>query len=360
MTKLPFLNVYKDRHGTTRARVRVNGKAVQLTETIGTPEFMRAYRAALFQLKTAAPAVVEDENAERTLKALIIRYQQTAEYHNLKASTKAVYYSALGSVVTAHGHRLVADLPRDKARKIIEEMGARTPGLANIALSVLQVMFNLAVNIGWRDTNPFAHMSRYKLGTHHTWTDAELAAYEHRWPVGTRERLAYDLLLYTAQRVGDVARMRLVDLVADHEIGGEMIKLTQQKTGTPLFIPVHPALAASLAAVPRSGLSLIGDTRGRPMKMQALRDLVSRAAADAGLPSTCVPHGLRKAACRRLAEAGCTVKAIAAISGHKTLSEVQRYTDAADQLKLARIALRALSDRSRAKVTNVTNFRLSD
>jgi integrase len=53
-------------------------------------------------------------------------------------------------------------------------------------------------------------------------------------------------------------------------------------------------------------------------------------------------HGLRKAACRRLAEAGATEKQIAAISGHKSLNEVARYTRAADQERLARDAMRKL------------------
>jgi integrase len=57
------------------------------------------------------------------------------------------------------------------------------------------------------------------------------------------------------------------------------------------------------------------------------------------LPRECTFHGLRKAACRRLAEAGCTVHEIAAISGHATLKEVERYTKAADQLRLARAAM---------------------
>jgi integrase len=51
------------------------------------------------------------------------------------------------------------------------------------------------------------------------------------------------------------------------------------------------------------------------------------------------PHGLRKAACRRLAEAGCSANEIAAISGHKSLNEVARYTRAVDQARLARNAM---------------------
>src|SRR6266571_3433587 len=59
---------------------------------------------------------------------------------------------------------------------------------------------------------------------------------------------------------------------------------------------------------------------------------------DAGLPKGTAAHGFRKAACRRLAEAGCSASEIMAVSGHKSLSEVQRYCAAADQARMARAA----------------------
>jgi integrase len=66
-----------------------------------------------------------------------------------------------------------------------------------------------------------------------------------------------------------------------------------------------------------------------------------------GLPKHCTAHGLRKAACRRLAEAGCSTHEIMAISGHVTLAEVERYTKAANQARLAKRAM--------ARVHNVTD-----
>jgi integrase len=57
-----------------------------------------------------------------------------------------------------------------------------------------------------------------------------------------------------------------------------------------------------------------------------------------------VLHGLRKAAARRLAEAGCTEKEIAAVTGHTTLKEVARYTRAADQKLLAAGAVAKLTE----------------
>jgi integrase len=61
------------------------------------------------------------------------------------------------------------------------------------------------------------------------------------------------------------------------------------------------------------------------------------------------PHGLRKASCRRLAEAGCSANEIASISGHASLAEVTRYTRAADQTRMARNAVERLkrTDRQR-------------
>jgi integrase len=69
---------------------------------------------------------------------------------------------------------------------------------------------------------------------------------------------------------------------------------------------------------------------------------MARAIDQAGLPDRCVAHGLRKTIMRIMAESDATAKQIAGISGHKTLREIERYTKAADQRKLARAAMEKL------------------
>jgi len=78
--------------------------------------------------------------------------------------------------------------------------------------------------------------------------------------------------------------------------------------------------------------------------------MVSDAIRAAGLPPRCVPHGLRKAAARRLAEAGCSASEIMAITGHKTLAEVERYTRAAEQERLARRAIKRQAENKSGKL----------
>jgi integrase len=81
----------------------------------------------------------------------------------------------------------------------------------------------------------------------------------------------------------------------------------------------------------------------------------------AGLPLGISAHGLRKAMCRRLAEAGCSANQIAAISGHATLREVGRYTKAADQRRMAKAAMSAIEQTApetyKPEAPKVTNRR---
>ena len=89
-------------------------------------------------------------------------------------------------------------MPREKLLKIIEAIGQRAPGMANLTRAVIQKMLKGSLERGQIRSNPLAvKVTAYKVGTHHTWTNAELAQFEKRWPLGTRQRLAYALLFYT-------------------------------------------------------------------------------------------------------------------------------------------------------------------
>jgi integrase len=118
-----------------------------------------------------------------------------------------------------------------------------------------------------------------------------------------------------------------------------LLHVKQEKTGAVLAIPVHPELAAVVAAVPGNQLTFITTLKGKQFNGTSFTQWFAKACARAGLGPQCTFHVLRKAACRRLAEAGCTVHEIASISGHASLKEVERYTKAADQQRLAQAAM---------------------
>jgi integrase len=332
--KLQYVHEYRDRHGKVRRYVRRPGsRRVALPGLPGSPEFMQAYQDAI-----SGPVVRLREPKAGTLAALAAEFFNSTEFANLKSSSQATYRLTLSPILERDGHRLVRDMPPDKARKIIQEIGAKRPAMANLTRAVLRRMFSFAVTIGQRRDNPFNAVPKYKIGTHHTWTDEQLGAYEKRWPLGTRQRLVFDVLLYSAQRVGDVVRIQRSD------IRNGVMTVVQQKTDAEVFVPLHPALARSIKAGPSKGVYLIGDKNGRPITRRTLSVLIS-VAAKAAIPAECVAHGLRKAALRRLAEHGATSKEMQAVSGHKTLAEIERYTQQADQRRLAQAAIGALPDK---------------
>ena len=120
----------------------------------------------------------------------------------------------------------------------------------------------------------------------------------------------------------------------------------------PRLLP-HP----SSSVLPRNtDMTFLVTSQGEPFSAPGFGNWFREACDEAGLPKGCSAHGLRKAAARRLAEAGCTVHQIASITGHKTLKEVAHYAAAADQVRLADAAMRALGGLEREqKAANLDN-----
>jgi integrase len=117
------------------------------------------------------------------------------------------------------------------------------------------------------------------------------------------------------------------------------LNITQQKTGGMLAIPITAALAEAInAAAPSDHVVFLLNEHGRPFTARTFSRWFVKQCERIGLKGLSA-HGLRKAACRRLAEAGCSANEIASISGHKSLNEIARYTRAVDQARMARNAM---------------------
>jgi integrase len=337
LLKLPYVKAYCDRHGRLRHYFRRRGSAdIVLPGAVGSPEFMAAYHAAM-----GSPPKPPNPHAAGTLAKLVADYYRSAEFVNLKPASQRLYRLCLDPIAKRDGHRLVRDMPRDKIRKIVEEIAATHKGMANVTAKVLRRLLSYAVDNNWRPDNPATRLKQYRGGTRHSWTDSDCAAFETRWPLGSRERLAYALLLYLGQRVGDTVRMRRQDM------RDGCISVVQEKTEAALTLTMHSELLTALRSYPARGIYLIGDIHGRPFRAAALTNLIRRAARAAGLPPECKAHGLRKSLMRQLAEGGATTKEVAAVSGHKSLTEVERYTRAADQKKLSAAAMAKLTPKSK-------------
>jgi integrase len=175
-----------------------------------------------------------------------------------------------------------------------------------------------------------------------TWTDDDVAAFEARHPVGSKARLALALLLYTGQRRGDVV------LLGRQHARGDILSLTQHKTGARVAIPVLPELRRVLDSSELGDLTFLVTSFGRAFTAAGFGGWFRRRCNEAGLPGLSA-HGLRKCAATRFADNGATAHELMAWFGWSTLREAERYTRAADRERLARRAAAKLRTSSGTK-----------
>lgn len=340
--KLRWVHRFRDRHGKVRYYFRRDGKRVALPGLPGSREFMAAYDRALIGDK---PPVAADRTVAGTMTALAVEWYDSARFKALSPAGQTNYRRIVERFLTDHGHRKVADMEGRHVARILDQR-ADTPTAANRLLSILRLMMRHAIKRGWRDDDPTRDVERvrHKSEGFPTWTEEDITMFEDRWPLGTRARLALALLLYTGQRRGDVIRM------GRQHVRNNAIEVVQAKTGTRLAIPIHPHLSAAIDGMPGDNLTFLVTQAGAPFASgNAFYNWFQDCADKAGIEKGKSPHGLRKAAARRLAEAGCTPHEIMSITGHATLAEVERYTRAANKEGLARSAIARIGGEPNAR-----------
>jgi integrase len=332
---------FQDRHGKWHLRYRAKGQPTHYFEAKpGTPEF----RAELEACRERKAETTIAEKIERippgSLSALIALYYSKPAFTGLAASSQRTYRSTLERLRAKHGEKSVKGLTRDHIEAILGKMADR-PAAANKLLDKFKILMALAVRSGWRRDDPTIGIKGYSKKTEgfHTWTEDEIAQYEAFYPIGSKARLALDLMLYTGQRRSDARTLGRQHLAN----GGRKIRVRQQKTDARLLIPVHAKLQASLDAAPLGEMSFLVSEHGKPFGAASIGNRMRKWCDAAALPQ-CSAHGLRKATARRLAEAGCSNQQIKAITGHTTDAEVARYTAAADQQRLAEQAMQSISE----------------
>lgn len=332
---------FRDRHGKLRVRGRRAGwPTYYFKHQPGSSDFEAELRDWLTG-SIVRPPMGGDRARPGTISFLIAKYYRSAEFWKLAEATKTTYRGILERFRAEHGSKSIAGLHRKKVRELIEAK-RETPWAANNLLQMLRILMKFALEEELRTDDPTvgARPISSKTDGFHSWTEDEIATFETKHPVGSRARLAFALLLYTGQRRSDVIRM------GKQHIRDGWISFRQQKTGQDMRVPVHPELKRVIAATPTGNLTFLVTNekavgRSKPFTAPGFTNWFREMCREAELPH-CSAHGLRKSMARRLAEAGCSEHEIAAITGHRSLQEVRRYTAAASQVVLAQRAMEAI------------------
>jgi integrase len=341
-----YCGLNKDRHGRKRVRFRKGGFSTYIAGIPWGEDFMRQYAAALDGVKAQASSIGAERTIAGSVGALVSAYldcseQTSSPFKQLAAETRRTRSNILENFRAEHGDKPLYTTDRHGERtmlltrqhmQIIVDKKAATPFAQRNFLNTVRVLFEWAFRQGRIPANPALGVTRAKVKTegYKTGSEGDIERIEARWAIGSRERLAFALILYTGQRRGDVVRM------GPRHMHDGLLTIEQSKTGAQVIIPVHPKLKEIIEATPTIGMqTFLVTQRGEPWAATSFGNWFREICDHAGCQDVSA-HSFRKSTARRLAEMGCSASQIAAILGHATLKEVERYTKAADRKRLAR------------------------
>ena len=342
-----YVSSFRDRHGKERFRFRKVGSASYYFEhPFGTEGFREEYRRCLDKIPISK-SVLRVPIIPRSIENLVVRYLQSGDF---KRDAKPVTLSKNRAIIerfrNAYGKLPADQIKFEHLDKIIararvkQDDGSGGDFAAQKLRKELKRLFRYAVKLGWLAANPVDFVDPISPHTDgfHTWTEQEIATYQKYWKIGTRQRLAMELMLWTAKRVGDLAGL------GPQHISDNWLVTRDDKTGKHSKIPVSSQLRRAIDAIEEKNLCFIVTSYGAGYSKKGLSQAFSQWCNDADLPQ-CSAHGLRKAMARRMAESRATNSEMKAITQHSGDAELAVYTRGANQTELATNMIKILSEK---------------
>jgi integrase len=350
-----------DRHGNIRIyfRRKKGQSKIRLKARPGTEEFDKEYQRALTgKLRPQAEASSGglDGGAAKpgTLRWLCRQYLASSSFNGQADSTRRQRRATLDWVCQQKFGRekLAADLPfaRMEPKHVATLRDKKKgPEAANGVTRALRALFTWAVSpdYGHATHNPAAQVSLLDSKNPEgfaAWTEEDVTLYEARHPLGTKARLALDLLLYTGVRRSDLVRLgpQMERWFSETSPDGSVAQIQKlvftEKKGRERKVkrhelPILPPLRRSIDATPIGHLVYLTSRSGQQHTAQGFADWFARQCRMAGLTGRSA-HGLRKRAAQRCALAGASVHQLMAWFGWMTLSQAELYTREADRARL--------------------------
>lgn len=333
--KLPlYCYRQKSRHGKTCYYFR-RGKGLRMRlPDFDTPEFWQSYTRAL---SDQAPPV--RTRAQRgSLEWLIDIYRQSSAYLGLSAATRRQRDNIFKGVVKSAGKVDYTDINRAVIVRG-REARAATPAQSRNFLDAMRGLFRWALETDMVATDPTTGVTnprRPKGAGFAAWTEDDVAAYCKRWPIGTRERAWFEVLINTGLRRGDAVR------AGRPHLRDSVLTIQTEKTGMVVSIPLSAKFLAILAQSPTGDLTFICGAGGRPLVKESFGNLFRKACVAAVVNKSA--HGIRKLAATRIADAGATVAELEAIFGWSGGGMASLYTRTSDRTRLARSGMEKMQN----------------
>ena len=338
----PHLHRETTRHGKTVWFYRAGkGPRTRVRGEYGSDDFWNNYDAAASGTPRVKPGLATD-----SLAWLIAQYRGTQAWLKYSQATRDQRDNIFVHVIETAGKKPYLKITRADI-EAGRERRAKTPAQARNFLDAMRGLFRWSYSVGHVKADPTAGVKnpkRKKGPGFPKWTEDDADAYEARWPIGTKERVWFDVLCYTGGRRGDAV------IIGRQHVRNGVITFRTEKSGemVTVTIPLLPVLCATLEAGPIGDLAFIVGARGHPLTKESFGNALSEAARKAGVEKSA--HGVRKMAATRAANSGATVAQLNAIFGWTGSAMASLYTQEADRRRLALESAHKLENTERTSI----------
>ena len=337
-----------DRHGNVRVYFRRKGHPkIRLTEIPGTAAFEAEYQRAFSDEVKLRSTSQHTAAMPGTMRWLCEQYYTSAAFQSLAPSTRKVRRGILEEICQRSGAFQFSTMEARHVARLRDEK-ATFPEAANNRVKALRRLFAWATSPEYRYAakNPAHGVAKLRSNNPdglRAWSESDVARYEARHPIGTKARLAFDLLLYTGVRRSDVVRLgpqmeRDGKLVFSETKGSSWIVKAHE-------LPILPPLRQSIDATQIGHLVYLVTAFGQPHSVKAFGNWFKKRCREAGLEHLSA-HGLRKLGAQRCAEAGASEHQLMALFGWSNPQQAALYTRKASRAKLEAAAAPLLEARN--------------
>lgn len=318
--------------GNPRLYLRRRGKphVAMPDHSPDSPRFLAAYSAALgATYEPIAPPAIG------SIGAGVAAFLASDTYLSKAPGTRAYWRLGAEAIRKAYGTGQRADLA---SRHIRADLAKLRGHAAVKRWKVWRALCKFWLKAGLIDPDPALAVTKpetSKVIGHADWQMADVAMFRAFWPIESRERLAFELILWTGARISDAVRLSPA-MVGDDG----WLTYHQQKTGGVVQIPFTAQapvwaaqdgyLAQALGARHDRHLVFMVTAYGAARSVKAASAWFAAATRKAGIEGRSA-HGLRKTRANIMTERGATTDQRGAWLGHESLDEVQHYSAGANK-----------------------------
>lgn len=340
----PHVHVQRTRHGKAVFYFRRgHGKRTRLPP----PNDKRFEMVYAQCLAGQAPRYEEAKLGADTLGWLVQQWRQSSDWLQTSVATRKQRENILHHVLERSGKAPFRAITPAHIRQGREDRMA-TPAAANNFLKTMRALFRWAKDAQHVSENPADGVRFLKVETDGflPWTLEDVAMYRARWPLGTRQRVAFEVLFNTGLRRGDAVRL------GRQHVRDGIAFIKAEKTGVDLTIPVSATLREAVEAGPVGDMAFIAAENGRPLAKESFGNLFRAWCGAAGVKASA--HGIRKLAASMLAERGGSEEELQAYFGWQSVGQSAVYTKAASRKAKALNAARKLNGNNPSPASSLT------